>query len=497
MTNAQAEHPSSDDGKDESTHPSGSNSEPPKAAPPEPMTPARVFEWNSYYDLYVAAGVLLLAFLSSANRLQPENSVLWSYLHAGRQISDAGRPVVSDVTSIAGQDHRWVNIPWLFEWTHYQIYTTISRLLPPDPSPEMVSKIGRGASGGIGALIALSALVRALTAYLLLGLRRPGPGLWWVSICVVLALGVFIVPIEIISFVPGDEGTSRTLRTIGVQLGGLARPAMVSPATWGLLLFAGELLILHRAARSERPWSPYLLIPLFLLWANLDDSFGFGLLVLAGAGTGVGLRCRQIEGSRPSAHSDGTHGPCGERVGCPDQPVSRLRICCELRDRPEQVRDRPGPTTSFALQRGSQSEAEPDLLRRSARDRPALLRDQSPQFPHDTAPRLPGRDLDVGRVSLLLAVLRGRPGRDARDQWPGMVSGHVRGGRQGRHGVEGLVDRRSPGHDQPDLHRDHPGADGGGVARPTRPSMDSGSTPTTSLSRWRRPSNRPRSRGGS
>ncbi|WP_435021286.1 tetratricopeptide repeat protein [Tundrisphaera sp. TA3] len=300
MTNAQAQHPSSDDGKDESTTSAESASASPKATPAEPMTPARVFEWNSYYDLYVAAGVLLLAFLSSANRLQPENSVLWSYLHAGRQISEAGRPIVSDLTSIAGQDRRWVNIPWLFEWTHYQIYAAVARLLPPDPSPDLVSKIGRGATGGIGVLIALAALARGLTAFLLLKLRRPGPGLWWVSACVALALGVFLVPIEIITSIPDDEGTSRVIRTIGVQLGGLARPAMVSPGAWGLLLFAAEILLLDRALRSVRPGNFYLLIPLFLLWANLDDTFSYGLVVLAGTVLGSAFEARKSGGAGPS-----------------------------------------------------------------------------------------------------------------------------------------------------------------------------------------------------
>src|ERR1700709_556592 len=82
---------------------------------PEPWTPRRVFEWNSYYDLYVAAFVVLLAFLGSANKIHPINSGLWSTLQAGRQIAATGAPVVTDTTSIAGEGMRWVNIPWLFQ----------------------------------------------------------------------------------------------------------------------------------------------------------------------------------------------------------------------------------------------------------------------------------------------------------------------------------------------------------------------------------------------
>src|ERR1700709_2180238 len=73
----------------------GSQENPPKAEaaevaaaeapPPEPWTPRRVTEWNSYYDLYVAGFVVLLVFLGSANKIQAINTGLWSLLNAGRQ----------------------------------------------------------------------------------------------------------------------------------------------------------------------------------------------------------------------------------------------------------------------------------------------------------------------------------------------------------------------------------------------------------------------------
>ena len=129
-------------------------------------------EWNAYYDVYVAAFVLALAFLGSCNRLSATNSGLWSLLQAGRQVSEAGSPVGLDAGTLAGEGLRWVNIPWLYELTHYQVF----RALAP-----------RGDQVAAGALIALDALVRAATAYCLLGLRRKGPGLWWAAICVALA----------------------------------------------------------------------------------------------------------------------------------------------------------------------------------------------------------------------------------------------------------------------------------------------------------------------
>ena len=107
-----------------------------EAPAPEPWTAQRVFEWNSYYDLYVAAFVVLLAFLGSANKIQPVNSGLWSLLHAGRQIAATGAPVVTDTTSMAGDGQRWINIPWLYELTHYGLYEAVASLAPkPDAGP--------------------------------------------------------------------------------------------------------------------------------------------------------------------------------------------------------------------------------------------------------------------------------------------------------------------------------------------------------------------------
>src|SRR5438067_11153899 len=81
---------------------------------PEPWTPARATEWNAYYDLYVALGVLLLVFVTAANKIT--HSSLWTSLQAGRTMAAQGRPLVTDLFSYTETGRRWVNIPWLFEW---------------------------------------------------------------------------------------------------------------------------------------------------------------------------------------------------------------------------------------------------------------------------------------------------------------------------------------------------------------------------------------------
>ena len=221
---------------------------PAPAPPPEPWTPERVTAWNAYYDLYVAAGVLVMGFLTSVVRVS--NSAIWTHLRAGQLILGHG-PLTTDPFSYTEAGRRWVDIPWLFQASAAGLYGLGALIFPGD--------LARGDRVGVMVLVAANALVRALTILvLMLGLRRPGPGLWWVAVCAALALE------------------------------GLAGPAPLAPESWGMLLLAVELVLLHRAMDPGRKGAAgWELVPLFLLWANVDASFLIGLLVLAGAAIGA------------------------------------------------------------------------------------------------------------------------------------------------------------------------------------------------------------------
>ena len=70
----------------------------------------------------------------------------------------------------------------------------------------------------MGTLVVFDAVIRFLTAWLILKFRHRGPGLWWSAMCMTLALGVVYHPI------------------VGILMGGIAGPSFVAPPTWGLFL---------------------------------------------------------------------------------------------------------------------------------------------------------------------------------------------------------------------------------------------------------------------
>jgi hypothetical protein len=237
------------------------------AAEPEPLTPEKAFALDRYYDRYVIAGALLLVAVATAHKISDAST--WSALASGRELLRRGILQPTDFMSFASAGKPWVNISWLFEVVSFFLYDSVAKVFAADP--------GRAEQFAGGTLVVLTMLIRVATAGMLFRLLKPGPGPWWAAIVLVIALGL--------SPFPTPQGPV-------FSIGGLAQQARVAPDTWGLLLLAWELVLIEKAFRDRCMRSLCLLPVLIALWANIDETFLIGILVLAAAAAGQFLARR-------------------------------------------------------------------------------------------------------------------------------------------------------------------------------------------------------------
>jgi tetratricopeptide (TPR) repeat protein len=263
---------------------------------PEPMTPERVSQWNAYYDVYVKWAALVLVFMVACNYVT--DSSVWVHLKTGQLIAKQTAPVTTDEFSYTQAERPWFNVPWLFQWFHAALYDYTYGLVPVD-TIDPTGNRARAEQIAMGTLVVFDAFFRFLTAWVVLKFRHRGPGLWWSALCMTLALGVIFDPI------------------VGISMGGIAGPSFVLPATWGLFFLALELWALFRAYFQGRGFGLWLLPLLFLLWANVDESFLFGLVVLGTSALGYLMDRGRIELllERPGEDREGTEQAARTPVG--------------------------------------------------------------------------------------------------------------------------------------------------------------------------------------
>ncbi len=252
-------------------------------------TAETVASWYAYYDRFIVVGVLLFGLVSAANIIS--STTIWPQLRFGQLIRESG-PISSDpfAYSVAEDQTRWVNVPWITQVVYSGAYDAFITGLGPsenDFGVERAEAEARAKQFASGSLVALGMLARLLTACSLLLIRRPGPGLWWACLVVSVTFALF-------------------------ELSPVFRISSVDFTIWGLTLLSLELLLIHLAANRGRPKALYGLVPLFLIWANVDKSFLIGLIALLGYTVGSALE-------RPKAASQGTrdnnpdgNGPASE-----------------------------------------------------------------------------------------------------------------------------------------------------------------------------------------
>ena len=348
-----------------------------------------------------------------------------------------------------------------------------------------------------GALVALDALVRMLTALVLLGIRRAGPG----------AL--------VVGRLRGAGPGRRSAAPAGVVLGGLAGRAEVAPETWGLLLLAARTgssctgrSAWAAAARGLRPDPP---VP----------GLGQRRRVVPGRpGRPGGDGAREPRpvpgrggvGAVPPRHGLAVLGACA--AVCLIEPVLRtgsIRAACppsgtccqgagqtlthdqlsffgqESRRSSRPIAD--GLSLELSLPRG--------LLRSDRGGGPRLLRPEPEAVLAGPVPDLCGRGDPLGSPAAAQRRVRRRLGGHAGPERPGVVSGPLRRRGPAGAGLGRLVGGGPGGHDPRGLPGDRQGADR--LRHPVRARLRSASAsdPTSSPSRRPTTSRRRRSAGRS
>jgi tetratricopeptide (TPR) repeat protein len=236
-------------------------------SPPEPITPERVSALNRYYDRYVIAGVLLVIAVATAHKII--DSSFWSHLAAGRLVIQRGITQGNDPLSFATASEPWINIPWIYQVVHYGLFENLQKLASADPA--------RGEQIAGIALVVLNILVRLATAAMLFRLLRKGPGRWWATLVLFIAFGLCPFPAP---------------DSLVFTIGGIAQQAKMTPETWGVLFLAWELVLIQKALEYGCLRSLWTIPALMLLWANCDENFIIGLVVLIAAAIGHFINSR-------------------------------------------------------------------------------------------------------------------------------------------------------------------------------------------------------------
>ena len=203
----------------------------------EPLTPEMVEDEAVRGDFVMKWAVILLAVLLGCTVIVETSTLV--HVKTGQYLAGHGfLPPANDFFSYTATERPWVNLSWLFD---------------------LLSSV----AFGIGSFIGLS-LFKAVLGGIAFGLvahtSRPGVSTWWGSICAVLAV-------------------------LACQPRFTAQPEVVT-----LIGVAGCLWLLHGWLWNVRSRKVWMLIPLCILWSNLDDHAWWGpfLLLLYGCGESLG-----------------------------------------------------------------------------------------------------------------------------------------------------------------------------------------------------------------
>lgn len=205
----------------------------------EPLTPEMVEDESIRGDFVIKWAAILLAVLFGCT-LIVESPVL-TRIKTGQYLQSHGfLPPAKDVFTYTATGHAWTNLSWLFDLCLSLVY-------------------------GIAGFYSVS-VFKALLAGVAFGFvahtSRPGLSTWWGSICVALA---------VLTCQPRFTAQPEIITLLGVGL---------------------SLWILHRWLWNNSGNEIWLLVPVSILWSNLDDRAWWGPVLLLLYGSGEFLGCR-------------------------------------------------------------------------------------------------------------------------------------------------------------------------------------------------------------
>ncbi|MEX1098340.1 MAG: hypothetical protein WED34_20005 [Planctomycetales bacterium] len=178
--------------------------------------------------------VVVLAVIVACTRIDDSATLL--HVKTGEYIAAHGwLPPASDVFSYTAADREWVNPSWLLD----------------------LLLAGIHAAAGPNGLSIFQVVIAGALFGILVHLGRPGVSTWWGSVCAALAL-------------------------LACHPFLTAHPQIVT-----LLGLALVLLVLNRWRYGDAPRGVWWLVPIFLLWANLDPWMYVGMLALLAYAAGA------------------------------------------------------------------------------------------------------------------------------------------------------------------------------------------------------------------
>jgi hypothetical protein len=219
---------------------------PPLASSPKVQTsPEQLAAEIARLDRALVAMVLALAFLLAS--IPVRNSDFWMHLGTGRLLAQGQYQFGVDPFSYTSTAY-WANHAWLYDLILYGLVRAAG-----GPESETAGVV----------VVVIKALLVTLLAWVMLQTRRPERSLWIPAVCTALAL--FASSLRLLL-----QPTLISLLFLSLTLYVLQRPRHVEPD--------------GRPPAQERrsPLAIYwLLVPLFVLWVNMDSWFLLGPITVA------------------------------------------------------------------------------------------------------------------------------------------------------------------------------------------------------------------------